>query len=172
MGYIDLAFVYTKKKPSSSYRGMDRAIAKVYKKMRFVQGHEPEKVEIHSYPLNSDTEHGQIYRLHGDDIMWTSLPSTPSVKVSLFGKKSASELAIELVKVAKSLTGFFHPKDNLLRGITFEDLIDTVFSNEREINERTVRKVYKELLRASMKDAEAELRDNMDEILSELQGDR
>ena len=31
---------------------------------------------------------------------------------------------------------FFHEKDNLLRGLTFEDLITTLQSNEPEINEK------------------------------------
>ena len=41
----------------------------------------------------------------------------------------------------------FHPKDTLMHGITYEDLIDTVFSNEQVRDERTVRRVFEEMIR-------------------------
>lgn len=62
----------------------------------------------------------------------------------------------------------WHPKDDLLAGITFEELIDTVYSNERVRDEKAVMKVYRELWSANKRDADAELRDNMKNILKAL----
>ena len=60
---------------------------------------------------------------------------------------------------------YFHEKDDLLAGITFEDLITAVVSNEKIKSAETIKKVFKELLNANVRDAEAELRDNMQQIL-------
>lgn len=60
-----------------------------------------------------------------------------------------------------------HTKDDLLRGITFEELIETLQSNEPTHDERTVRRVFEEILRANLEDARAELRDNMKFILKQ-----
>ena len=69
-------------------------------------------------------------------------------------------------KIAKHLKkSYFHEKDDLLRGITFDELIITVQSNEKTISAETVKKVYKELLQANIRDAEDELKDNMAQIL-------
>lgn len=65
----------------------------------------------------------------------------------------------------KKLTERFHPKDDLLSGITFEDLLDTVDSNEPVVDERAVQKVFNEILQANLLDAKAELKDNMREII-------
>ena len=61
----------------------------------------------------------------------------------------------------------WHQKDDLLRGITYEDLIITVQSNEPEINEASVRKVYREILNSNLHDAQVDLKDNMSRILKE-----
>lgn len=63
---------------------------------------------------------------------------------------------------------YFHEKDGLLAGITFEDLITAVSTNEKIKSAETVKKVFKEIVNANMKDAEAELRDNMQQILKEV----
>ena len=58
-----------------------------------------------------------------------------------------------------------HQKDDLLGGITFEELITTIQSNESVVNEKVVKKVYKEILKANLDDAEYELKQNMKEII-------
>ena len=63
---------------------------------------------------------------------------------------------------------YFHEKDDLLAGITFEDLITAVQTNEKIKSAETVKKVFREIVKANMKDAEAELRDNMQQILKEV----
>ena len=75
------------------------------------------------------------------------------------------DVAQSLLKLAKSLTAGFHPKDDLLRGITFEELIDTVYSNEQTRDEKAVKKVFEELLKASVAEARSELRRNLKEIV-------
>ena len=64
------------------------------------------------------------------------------------------------------LQEYFHSDDDLLRGISFQDLIDTVYSNESIVDERSVRKVYKEILTTNLKDAEYELKQNMTEVIA------
>jgi len=78
------------------------------------------------------------------------------------------KIAEELVKIAKELTADnFHTKDDILRGITFEDLIIAVQSNEKIIDEDIVWKVYKAILRDNEEDARSEIEDNMERILKE-----
>ena len=66
---------------------------------------------------------------------------------------------------------FFHADDTLMRGITFDDIITAVQSNEKEINEAAVRKVFTEIYRTNFKDAQAELRDSMQKIIKEAKGE-
>ena len=65
----------------------------------------------------------------------------------------------------EKLDEYFHEMDNLLDGITFSELIDTVASNERVIDQHSVTKTWKELLRTKMRDAEYELKKNMKQII-------
>ncbi len=58
-----------------------------------------------------------------------------------------------------------------MRGITFDDIITAVQSNEKEINEAAVRKVFTEIYRTNFKDAQAELRDSMQKIIKEAKGE-
>lgn len=60
-----------------------------------------------------------------------------------------------------------HTKDDLLRGITFEELIETLQSNEPTHDERTVKRVFEEILRANLEDARSELRSNMQFIIKQ-----
>ena len=69
---------------------------------------------------------------------------------------------------SKKSEGNFHPKDDLLRGMTFEELITTVESNEKVRDKNSVMKVYREILSANQKDALSELRSNMDAIVKIL----
>ena len=60
----------------------------------------------------------------------------------------------------------FHDKDDLLKGITFGDLTLVLTANEPKIDEKVVKRVFKEILAASLEDAEFELKKNMKEILA------
>ena len=62
--------------------------------------------------------------------------------------------------------GRFHEEDDLFRGITFKELIITLQSNEKVIDEKSVYKVFKEIMDYRMEDAKDVLKDNMKEILS------
>ena len=72
-----------------------------------------------------------------------------------------------ITKNKTKLKEFFHPKDDLMRGITFEELIETVQSNEKEITPQTVMKVFNEIHKTNKEDALAELRDSMSQIIKE-----
>jgi len=55
--------------------------------------------------------------------------------------------------------------DNLFRGFTFEELIIAVRNNERAINASSVTKVFNEIVRERMANANSELRSNMKFII-------
>ena len=78
---------------------------------------------------------------------------------------------MDLKTIAKKLkeTIAFHPKDDLLGAITFEELITTIQSNEPEVSPRTAEKVFKELLAARVKDAQYEFKRNVKKIVEEAQ---
>jgi hypothetical protein len=59
----------------------------------------------------------------------------------------------------------FHEQDWLFKGFTFDDLITALQSNERDINENSVKKVFKELYNESMENALYELKTNMNQII-------
>jgi len=63
----------------------------------------------------------------------------------------------------------YHSKDNLLSGITYDDLITAVLSNEHEINEELIKKVYNEILQEQLHDARYLLKLNMGNIIKELE---
>lgn len=72
-------------------------------------------------------------------------------------------------RYTKKFKEYFHLKDNLLHGITFEDLIIALQSNEPKIDEKTVMKVYNEILKMNAQDALHELKSNMHQIIKEAQ---
>ena len=59
----------------------------------------------------------------------------------------------------------FSTQDDILTGITYDDIITAVQSNEKEINKNTIKKVFKEILETNMKDAQYLLEKNMDQII-------
>ena len=59
----------------------------------------------------------------------------------------------------------FHVMDDLLDGFTHDDLVTAILSNESEINEQTIKKVFNEILQAQLADAKALLKVNMQEVL-------
>lgn len=63
----------------------------------------------------------------------------------------------------------FNEMDWLMTGITFDDLITAVQSNEPTIDERTVTKVFNELVKSALEDARYELKQNMKKIILSAQ---
>ena len=61
----------------------------------------------------------------------------------------------------------FCVKDSLLEGIDFEELIITLQSNEQEINEQTVNRVFEEILEMKLDDARELLKKNINDIIKE-----
>lgn len=66
------------------------------------------------------------------------------------------------------LTERFRANDDLLEGITLGELVTTIQANESTIDKSVVLRVYKDLLKAKLDDAEYELNKNMKAILAEL----
>lgn len=62
----------------------------------------------------------------------------------------------------------FFTGDDLLAGFTYDDLIETVNSNEKMHDKKAVMKVFKELMKIAVKDAEYAIKADMDKILAEL----
>lgn len=62
----------------------------------------------------------------------------------------------------------FHIKDELLRGLTYEELITTVFSNEKTIDASVIKKVCENLINLRVSEARRDLKDNITKILQEL----
>jgi hypothetical protein len=60
-----------------------------------------------------------------------------------------------------------HELDNILDGITFDDVLTTVVCNEPEINEASVRKCVKELLSMRMTDFNELLEVNIKELVKQ-----
>lgn len=49
--------------------------------------------------------------------------------------------------------------------MSFDDLIITVQSNEKEVNEKNIKKVFNEILEIQLQDARFLLNENMNEII-------
>ncbi len=91
-----------------------------------------------------------------------------NIKVALKLKKDKSNLIASNIIASLSSIKSYHRKDDLLTGITFEDLITTVQSNEPNPNSKAVLRVFNEMLSQVVADAEHELKTNMKNILKEL----
>lgn len=61
----------------------------------------------------------------------------------------------------------FNLKDDLLTGITYEDLIYTVQANEPTVNAASIKKTFEAIVKANLKDAQYSLSSNMKEIIAE-----
>lgn len=59
----------------------------------------------------------------------------------------------------------FSEHDSLLDGITFEDLIITLQSNEKVIDEEAVKRVFEDLVWTNLKDARFLLKEKMQFII-------
>jgi hypothetical protein len=64
--------------------------------------------------------------------------------------------------------GGYHGKDNILNGFTFEELETTVKANEKTLDEKAVRKVFKELLDDEIESAQKELDMNIKQIVKNI----
>ena len=62
--------------------------------------------------------------------------------------------------------------DNILDGITFDDVILALHSGERIIDEKAVRRVVKEILEIQMQDFEYILNNNIKEIIARAKAGR
>lgn len=62
----------------------------------------------------------------------------------------------------------FHTLDNLIQGLDFQELIDTIHCNEAWHDEIRVKKVFNELLQMRIREARQSLRANMTNIINEL----
>lgn len=121
-----------------------------------------------------DLKHGGTYskmaeKLYNDSISSTNITNERKYKMR---KEKLIESAVRKIakKVRLSEGMPMHIKDDLLAGITFEELIITLQSNEPEINEKVVQRVFSELVRDAVQNAKEELRDNMQMIIKQANG--
>ena len=118
------------------------------------------------YPDDQLTTDLKLHHQEDDDEAMKKLRS------KIEGDYRMSSIIKEVLKESSYMKdSFFHPKDDLLRGVTFEELIDTVYSNEKTITPDVVKRVYREILRSNTHDAEVELKDNMEKILKACERD-
>jgi DNA gyrase/topoisomerase IV subunit B len=59
----------------------------------------------------------------------------------------------------------FRPEDNILDDITFDELITTVEGNEKSIDERSVTRVFNELMKSKINEAKYVFKKNIKEII-------
>ena len=86
-------------------------------------------------------------------------------------KKLAKRLARVLGMQIKAYPKIpFSVRDDILDGLTYEELLYTMVSNypEEKLSKRTVKKLFKELLKFRVEDAEYEFNSNIDGILKYL----
>lgn len=87
-----------------------------------------------------------------------------------FKKQRLKELLTPVVQnilnEEKPYQDLFHSADSLVRGITYEDLINVLVSNEPKITEDVVMKVFRELMREQLDDARYDLKKNMQKIIT------
>lgn len=90
--------------------------------------------------------------------------------------KDLNEKFNALTDVKKQLQGGrslllerFHVKDSLVQ-FAYEELIDTVYSNEKVRDAKAVERVFKDVLALKVAEAKSDLKANMKEILKELKG--
>jgi len=88
-------------------------------------------------------------------------------KMSFLKKVQTTKVTSKAVKQKLDWSNW-HVKDSMLDGFSYDDLITAVQSNEKNISAETVKKTFKAILKAQVKDAEAMLEKHMKKILSEL----
>jgi len=90
----------------------------------------------------------------------------------MYKKLSESKVSKVLTEAGvKHTVKSFLPKENLLSGFDISELIDTIDANERVKDEKTVIKVFNELLKDQITDAKHILKKNMSKILEEIKND-
>ena len=121
-----------------------------------------------------DLKHGDTYskmaeKLYNDSI--SSANITNERRQEMRNEKLIESAVRKIVKKVRLSEGMpTHIKDDLLAGITFEELIITLQSNEPEINEKVVQRVFSELVRDAVQNAKEELSDNMQMIIKQANG--
>ena len=78
-------------------------------------------------------------------------------------KSEIREMIREEVK--KLSEAHWNPKDNILNDITFEELITTIESNEKTIDEKNITKVFNDLMKIKVSDAKYVFKKNISEII-------
>lgn len=73
------------------------------------------------------------------------------------------------LKLTDMLSEIISRNNTFRDGLTFKELIDAVYSNEKVYNKNTVMKVYNEITRSQEKDAQHMLKVHMKDILKELE---
>ena len=71
----------------------------------------------------------------------------------------------EMIREELLRESHWHPKDNILDDITFEELITTFESNEKTIDEKSITKVFNELMKGKVSEAKFTFKKNIGEIL-------
>lgn len=66
----------------------------------------------------------------------------------------------------------FSFQDSILDGITIDDIITAVLSNEKVINEVTVKRVFNELVKKAMENARYELERHIQNIINEVNSNK
>jgi len=61
--------------------------------------------------------------------------------------------------------------DDVLEGLSFQDLIDTVIANEKTRDKRAIEKVFKDILKEKVDDAKFMLKSKMKDILKVVEQD-
>jgi hypothetical protein len=72
----------------------------------------------------------------------------------------------------RKVKAMFSPKYVLADPLSFEDLITAIQSNEKDYDEKTVRRVFGELMVTISSDASSMLRKHMKDVLKELEDSR
>ena len=70
------------------------------------------------------------------------------------------------------MKNLFSFQDSILDGITIDDVITAVLSNEKVINEQTVTKVFNEILETQLQDAKFMLKKHMQDIIKEVKSNK
>lgn len=70
-----------------------------------------------------------------------------------------------LKKVRKIQAAPWHAGDMLI-GLSYDELIMTVHANEKKVDADAIKKVYKEILKQKLADADADLEQHMSQILA------
>lgn len=81
-------------------------------------------------------------------------------------KDGMRRVFLPVKKKAHAAAKSFHLRDKILDEVTFDDLISTMQSNEKVIDEKAATRVFDEIIRARMNDAESQFKSLKAEIVN------